>query len=97
MFGVGNLDAVDEPCDLMASAHVQHVVRHVCAGSVVGDHGHGVGAVCAGSLGDLDAVDERCGGYGVDTRGLRGDVDRLRNAGDLKLKMQEWAWCPSGR
>ena len=39
--GVGDLDAVDEPGDLVAAAHVQHVVGHVGAGDVVGDHGHG--------------------------------------------------------
>ena len=49
--GVGDLDAVDEPADLVAAAHVEHVVGHVGAGDVVGDHRHAVGAVCAGSVG----------------------------------------------
>ena len=53
--GVGDLDAVDEPADLMAAAHVEHVVGHVGSGDVVGDHGHGVGAVGAGGEGDVFA------------------------------------------
>ena len=89
--GVGDLYAVDEPCDLMASAHVQHVVGHVCAGDVVGDDGHGVGAVCAGCLGDVDAGEERSGSDGVDVGGLRlgGDVDGLRDAAKLELEVQD--------
>ena len=42
--------------DLVAAAHVQHVVRDVGAGNVIGDHRHAVGAVGAGSLLDVHAV-----------------------------------------
>ena len=49
---LGNGDAVDEPAGLMAAAHVQHVVGHVGAGDVVGDHLHADGSVGAGSLVD---------------------------------------------
>ena len=42
--GVGDGDAVDEPTGLMAAAHVEHVVGHVGAGNVVGDHLHADGA-----------------------------------------------------
>ncbi len=89
--GVGDLDAVDEPCDLMASAHVQHVVGHVGAGDVVGDDGHGVGAVGAGGLGDVDAGEERGGSDGVDVGGLRlgGDVDGGGDAGELELEVED--------
>ena len=64
--GVGNLDAVDLPVELVAAAHVQHVVRHVGAGRVVGDHGHAVGAVRAGGFGDVLAIDQRGGRDAVD-------------------------------
>ena len=37
----------------MAAAHVQHVVGHVGAGDVVGDHLHADGAAGAGSLVDV--------------------------------------------
>ena len=37
----------------MAAAHVEHVVGHVGAGNVVGDHLHAVGAAGAGSLVDV--------------------------------------------
>src|SRR3984893_11640744 len=56
--GVGDLDAVDEPADLVAATHVEHVVGHVGARDIVGDHGHAVGAVGAGGFGDVFAADE---------------------------------------
>ncbi len=55
--GVGDGNAVDEPLDLMASAHVEHVVHDVSGGDVVGDHFHAVGAVGSRSLLDVDAVE----------------------------------------
>ncbi len=63
--GVGNRDAVDQPTGLVAAAHVQHVVSHVGAGDVVGNHLHADGAVGAGSLVDVGAGDESGGGYGI--------------------------------
>ena len=63
--GVGDGDAVDEPTGLVAAAHVQHVVGHVGAGNVVGDHLHADGAAGAGGLVDVGAGDERGGGDGV--------------------------------
>ena len=63
--GVGDGDAVDEPTGLVAAAHVQHVVGHVGAGHVVGDHLHAVGAAGAGSFVDVLAGDERGGSDGV--------------------------------
>ena len=87
--GVGNLDSVDEPGDLMAAAHVEHVVGHVGAGSVVGDHGHGVSAVGAGCLGDVGAVDEGGGRGGVDVGGGAADADGLLRGGDGELKVQD--------
>ncbi len=42
-FGVGNGDAIDEPTGLVAAANVKHVMRHVGAGNVVGDHLHSIG------------------------------------------------------
>ena len=89
--GVGDLDAVDEPGDLVAAAHVQHVVGHVGAGDVVGDHGHAVGAVGAGGLGDVVAADEGGGGDGVDVGGLggRGDGDGLRDGAELEFEVED--------
>ena len=86
--GVGDLDAVDEPADLVAAAHVEHVVGHVGAGDVVGDHGQAVGAVGAGGLGDVVAVDEGGGSDGVDVGagGVAGDGDGLADAAELELE-----------
>ena len=53
--GVGDGDAVEEPAGLMASAHVQHVVRHVGAGDVVGDHLGADGSAGAGGFLDVGA------------------------------------------
>ena len=66
--GVWNFHAVDLPVKLVAAAHVQHVMCHIGSGREVGDHGHAVGAVCSGSLGDVLASDERCGRYAVYVR-----------------------------
>jgi len=58
--GVGNLDAIDEPCDLVASTHVQHVVSHVGTGNVVGDDGmefvRSAPGVCAISVRERSVV-----------------------------------------
>ncbi len=67
-FGVGDGDSVDEPTGLVASAHMQHVVGHVGAGHVVGDHFHADGAGCAGGFVDLLARDEGGGGNGIGGR-----------------------------
>src|SRR5580704_12877929 len=45
--GVGDGDAINEPLDLMAATHVEHVMGYVGGGNVVGDHLHAVGAVGA--------------------------------------------------
>ena len=89
--GVGNLDAVDEPCDLVASTHVQHVVSHVGAGNVVGDDGHGIGAVRAGGLCDIDAGEERGGSNGIDVGGLGlgGNCDGCGDAAELQHEVED--------
>ena len=89
--GVGDFDAVDEPAEFVAAAHVQHVVGHVGAGDVVGDHGHGVGAVGAGGVGDVDAVDERGGSDGVDVGVVlrADDGDGLADCRDPELKVED--------
>ena len=89
--GVGDFDAVDKPAEFVAAAHVQHVVGHVGAGDVVGDHGEGVGAVGAGGVGDVDAVDECGGGDAVDVGGvLRAeDGDGLVDGRDAELKVED--------
>ena len=35
--GVGDRDAVDKPRNLVAAAHVELIVNHVCAGRVIND------------------------------------------------------------
>jgi hypothetical protein len=89
--GVGDLDAVDEPGDLMAAAHVEHVVGHVGAGDVVGDHGHAVGAGGAGGLGDVVAADEGGGGDGVDVGGggAGGDGGGLLDGAELEFDVED--------
>jgi len=54
--GVGDGDTVDQPLDLVASSHVQHIVRYIGGGHVVCDHLHAVGAVRSGSFLDVLAV-----------------------------------------
>ena len=75
----------------MAAAHVEHVVGHVGAGDVVGDHGHAVGAVGAGGLGDVFAADEGGGGDGVDVGGggVGGDGGGLLDGAELQLDVQD--------
>ena len=53
---VGDRDAVDQPVDLVAPSHVQHIVRHIGCRHVIRDHLHAVGAVRSGSFLDVDAV-----------------------------------------
>src|SRR5271168_1065479 len=50
---VGDGDAVNQPFHLMSTAHMQHVVSHVGSGNVVGNHGHAVATVGAGSLNNI--------------------------------------------
>src|SRR5438270_11216780 len=53
---IGNRHSVDRPGNLVSAAHVQLIVHHGGAGNKVGDHGHSVGAVRAGSLRNLAAA-----------------------------------------
>ena len=75
----------------MAAAHVEHVVGHVGAGDVVGDHGHAVGAVGAGGLGDVFAADEGGGGDGVDVAVvvLGGDGGGLLDGAELEFDVED--------
>ena len=71
---------------------VEHVVGHVGAGNVVGDHLHAEGAAGAGSLVDLGAGDERGGGGRVGGHGCAfGAVhqDGLVGAGDVERDVQD--------
>ena len=90
--GVGDFYAVEEPADLVAAAHVEHVVGDVGAGGEVGDHGEGVGAVGAGGEGDGLAVDQRGRGDGVDVGGVGRVFDRngLLHGAELQLKVEDW-------
>ena len=89
--GVGDLHAVQQPTDLVASAHMQHVMRHVGAWNVVGDHGHAVGAVRARGLGDVETVDKRGWRCGVDVGGAVRllNCDGLLHGADLHLEVKD--------
>src|ERR1700733_12894938 len=54
---VGHRYTVNQPVNLVATAHMQHVVGYVGGRHVVGDHGKAVGAVSARGLGDVRTVD----------------------------------------
>ena len=88
--GVGNGDAVDHPVQLMSAAHVQHVVGHVRARRVIGDHGERIGAVCTGRLLDFRAAHHGCGCYRIGRDGLRHgpDFSRLPDGSDLEGKVE---------
>ena len=43
----------------MSPANVELIVNHVRAGNIVGDHGHTVGLISAGSRRDLLPADDR--------------------------------------
>ncbi len=51
----------------MSAAHVEHVMGHVGAGDIVGNHFHANGAAGAGSFVDHLAGNE-CGGSGCISR-----------------------------
>ena len=88
--GVGDLDAVEEPGNLMAAADMEHVVGHVGAGGVVGDHGHAVGAEGAGCEGDVFAADEGDGSDGVGGGGNAGGDGRgLFDGAELEFDVED--------
>ena len=89
--GIDDRNAIQQPCGLVAAAHVEHVVRDVGAGDVVGDHGHAVGAVGAGSALDVEAADEGggSGAVGGDDCGRAGDGDFFIRRGHLQLKVND--------
>ncbi len=60
---VGHGYAVNQPVNLMATAHMQHVMGYVGSGHVVGDHCETVGAVSTGGLSYIRAVDQGGRGY----------------------------------
>ena len=89
--GVGDLDTVDKPAELVTAADVKHVMHHVGAWSVVGNHGQAVSATGSGRLDDLLAADEGGGRHGVwaDVGRLGADLGGLRDGGDGERKMQD--------
>ena len=58
--GIGNVHPIDHPAQLMSAAHVQHIVRHVGARHIVGDHRHAVGAARSWRVGDVLTADQSC-------------------------------------
>lgn len=89
--GVGDLDTVDKPAELVTAANVKHVMHHVGAWSVVSHHGEAVGATSSGRLDDLLAANEGGGRHGVwaDVGRLGADLGGLRDGGDGEGKMQD--------
>ncbi len=88
---VGDGNAVDEPAHLMAAANVELIVRHVRAGNEIGDHRQAVGAIGAGSRGDLRAIDDACGcgGFGDDLVFFFRNFYGLRDGGDVQLEVKD--------
>ena len=76
--------AVDEPAELVSTAHVQHVVCDVGAGHVVGDHGKAVGAVGSRRVRDRFAAYQRgwSDGVGIGDLRLCGYLRGLLNGGE---------------
>ena len=98
--GVGDGDAVDEPAGLMAAAHVEHVVGHVGAGDVVGDHLHAEWCGGAGSLVDYLAGDEGGGSDGVCSRNGSGvglTVTDCVETADGERNVEDRDWCRKRR
>ena len=89
--GVDDGNAVEEPAGLVAAADVEHVMRNVGAGYVVGDHGHAVGGVGAGRALDVLAADKGDGreAVGGDDRGRSGDGDIFLGRGQRQLKVND--------
>ena len=75
--GVGNGDAVDQPGNLMAATNVELIVDDEGTGDVIGNQSQAVGSRGAGRITDLQPVDERGGGDGLELRrsGVSGDGD----------------------
>ena len=87
---VRDWDAIDEPGGLVATAHVQHVVGHVRAWNVIGDHREAISRIGAGSLGDVGSIDERRRRYGLQARAFRFRVDdgRLADGSERQLQVK---------
>src|ERR1700735_3294174 len=62
---VGHGYTVNQPVNLVATSHMQHVVSYVCGGHVVGDHSETVGAVSTWGLGYVRAADQGSRGYRI--------------------------------
>ena len=56
---IRNRDSVNGPRHLVSAAHMQLVMHHGCARNKIGDHGHGVGAVRSGRLGNIIPAHQR--------------------------------------
>ena len=65
---VGNRDTVNQPFNLMASAHVQHVVGHVRSRHVISDHLQAVRAICPRGYLDVFTVYHRCRRHSIHRR-----------------------------
>ena len=106
---IGNRHAIDQPACLVAAAHVQHVVRHVRAGHVIGNHLRARGAVSARRLVDRLPRDQRRWSYSIGrtshpthnyrlcrSRHLQGNVQhriRARCYGQCQCCVGESACC----
>src|ERR1700735_304212 len=87
---VGHRYTVNEPVNLMATAHMQHVVSYVCGGHVVGDHSETVGAVSTWGLGYVRAADQGSRGYRIHIGHVRlaDHNGSLIHGSDCQLKVE---------
>ena len=80
---------------LMSAAHVELIVRHPCAGNVVGDRGEAVAEVGAGGVGDFVPADDGGGRhlFGVHGQSTFGDGDLLSHGIQSRVGNAERAHC----
>src|SRR5712692_4169064 len=88
--GVRDGHAVDEPTDLMTSAHVKLVMGEVGAGNVVGNHGEAVAAGRPGSLANFLAVNNvgGCDRFPLRRARISGNGDGLILGGELEFEVE---------
>jgi hypothetical protein len=90
--GVWEGDAVDQPVELVAAAHVQHVVRHVRAGDEIRDHRQAIRLVGTRGVRDILAADEGLGRGRIDVRRIRVPFHRHRllDRRNIELNVQRY-------
>ncbi len=90
MFVFGHWHAVNQPADLVASAHVQLVVRHIGARDIISDRIQAVRAVGARRVLDVLPIHERRRRHrrGMDVPRAPRDGDGFAHPRNVKLEVQ---------